>query len=235
VFYSIQQGDTSFLQPLLEYSRQDDIRDLALFGLKRVDPKLENKDVLQRFQEALHEKNQTAEQRAQLIASFCYPEYPQDGRQPYVAVRYAPELELLLFDPTESIRRAARSAVAGIDAENARGLVKLLGEYLADESRKDRPEVIRAVAAIGPHALPLSAQLEKIALSEADPHRYSAAVALERIRKNKDDAYQNLGIDPQTTVFAPFERQLDAERRELFPNGDYPPADQILGGGGGFF
>jgi HEAT repeat protein len=208
---------------------------LAFIGLKAVDRTLERKEVLECFRESIQESAEDPEFLARTINYLRFQEFRQNGEPPFTSLRFVPEIEAALFHPDEKVRRAARIALTGIQPSDARGLVERLSKLLDDESRKDRTEVIRALAAIGPQSLPVEEKLTKMAHSKSDPNRYPAAVALEQIRGNRDESYQNLELDPGATDFSPYQRRLDAERKELFPNGIYPPRDPILGGGGGFF
>ena len=236
IFAGIPAGDTSIIPQLLALSRQAEMQDYAFLGLKAVDPKLENKEVLARFQQSLHEKGHSAEFEAQQIHYFRYPEYPQGGQPPFTALRFVPELELALFNPSENVKKSARLAITSVQSADAKPLVDRLIHRLDDQSRSDRLAVIRALAAIGPLALSAEDRLRKIAHSETDADRYAAAVALERISQDTDRDYNSLlGINAQSTDVSPHERRLDAERKEIFPNGVYSPRDLILGGGGGFF
>jgi HEAT repeat protein len=231
--YQLPAGDKRLIPQLLELCNKPATRNWALEGLKAVDPAIADERVLAWLQAALHQQGRSAADQQLLIGYLSYQKGPYGNRDSKISLRFVPEIETLLFDPDENTRRHTRLAVSRIEPADARGLVKRLNARLDDERDKDRTEVIRALAAIGPQALPAEGKLETIALSASDPNRYAAGVALERIRDNGDNAYQNLGIDVGTTNFAPFNLRLDAERRELLPDGDYPPHDPMLGGGGG--
>jgi thiol-disulfide isomerase/thioredoxin len=228
-------GEKNLIPRLIELTKNSNTRNWGIQALKAVDPKLEDERVLKCFRDALGQKGQTAADVQMLIVYLSYPQNPGGGRDQNITLRFVPELEPFLFDPDEGTRRRARLAISWIQPADARELVKRLNARLDDESDKNRTEVIRALAAIGPQALPAESKLEQAATTTSDPDRYAAGVALERIRDNQDNASMNLGVDIQTTPFEPHRRQLDAERRELFPDGIYPPNDPMLGGGGGVF
>ena len=233
--YELPAGDKRLIPQLLELCNKPTTRKWALEGLKAVDPAIEDKRVLEWLRGAMRQQGRSPAEQQLLIAYLSYQKGPYGSRDAKTSLRFVPEVETFLFDPDEDTRRHARLAISRIEPADARGLVKRLNVRLEDERDKDRTEVIRALAAIGPQALPAEGKLESIALSASDPNRYSAGVALERIRDNGGNAYQNFGIDIGTTNFAPFNLRLDAERRELLPDGVYPPLDPMLGGGGGVF
>lgn len=232
--YQLSPGEKNLIPRLIELTKNSNTRNWAIQGLKAIDPPLEDPRVLKCFRDALSQNGQSAADVQTVIYYLSYVQNPSDPDR-NTTLRFVPELESLLFDANEGTRRKARLAISWIQPADARELVKRLNARLDDESDKNRTEVIRALAAIGPQALTAESTLEKMAISSTDPNRYPAGVALERIRGNQDNASMNLGINASSTPFAPYQRQLEAERRELFPDGVYPPENRSFGGGGGVF
>lgn len=98
------------------------------------------------------------------------------------ALHYTPELFPLLFAPDESVRREARQALRFVTAADAPQIIEQLLSLLGDDARQvDHIEAIRALAAMGPKAIPALDKLTKMLSTSDAKMRIASAAAIKMI------------------------------------------------------
>jgi beta-lactamase regulating signal transducer with metallopeptidase domain/thiol-disulfide isomerase/thioredoxin len=246
--YQLPAGEKELIPKLLALSQKGEgTRNLALSGLKAVDPQLQDDRVVLRLRELLMKPSEPPAQLQSAINQLLYTDhYGARGGMgggmggPVLSLRWVPELQAMLFHPDVEVRQTARFAVSHIQKKDAAPLVEYLIHIIDTQgSGRQRREAIRALGALGPHAAPAEDKLLAIAHERTDPSRFVAAAALMGIQQESLDLGMGrqsqvnkvLGAAPGETLdWEGFGRKIDNERQEIL--GVYSPSP---GEGGGMF
>lgn len=235
IFYQIPAGELGAILPLVELSEKKAFRQYALAGLKAVDPNLENSLVKDRFRQTLSDHNNSPALLMNAIEGLLI-DFPNVGgvggggiggglmgsRGKPPRLYYVPELEPLLFHRDELVRKNARWAIKFIQPADAQPLMKQLLAVIADDNRRaDRVEAVRALAAMGIQAKPAESELLEVTRSKVDAGKFAASLSLEQIWGIdgwlEADYERAFGPDWQKIGHEQIQRDLEAERKELFP------------------
>ncbi len=174
------------------------------------------------------------------------------GALPSPQLIFEPELLPLLFDEDEQVRREARGVLRYIGKKDASQVVKHSLDVLHDGSRKaDRLHAIRALAAMGSQSKEAIPALKEILMQSDDRELLlNALAAVDRIMSGRnvpvpqgvsigDGIKEALSDDEIADIVGKLGEDgltlsLWNKVRKRY-NEVYPPENQNLGGGGGFY